>query len=92
VDARIGAAFAHLTRDAAAALLSAAGIAYGFVNEVADLARHPALRRLEVATPNGPVAIAAPPVRLIGAPRRYGSVPALGEHSAKIRTEFASET
>jgi crotonobetainyl-CoA:carnitine CoA-transferase CaiB-like acyl-CoA transferase len=91
VDAEIGRAFAGLTRDAAAARLTEAGIAYGLVNEVADLARHPALRRLEVATPHGPVAVAAPPARLSGSPRAYGPVPALGQHSAAIRAEFTGD-
>jgi len=89
VDLLIGSVFATHMRNEAAALLSRAGIAYGFVNEVADLARHPALRRITVATPKGPVAVAAPPARLSGEPRRYGPVPALGEHNASIRAEFA---
>jgi crotonobetainyl-CoA:carnitine CoA-transferase CaiB-like acyl-CoA transferase len=92
VDAHIGAAFRLLTRAAAAAKLSAAGIAYGFVNEVADLARHPALRRLVVETPGGPVAVAAPAARLAEGERHYGPVPALGAQTAAIRAEFAAET
>ena len=69
VDAHIGAAFARLTRDQAAAKLRAANTAYGFVNDVADFAHHPALRRAEVGTPNGPVSIAAPPVLWSDGPR-----------------------
>jgi crotonobetainyl-CoA:carnitine CoA-transferase CaiB-like acyl-CoA transferase len=91
VDAHIGAAFAVLSRAEAARRLNAAGIAYGFVNEVSDLARHAALRRLEVATPGGVVAVAAPAARLAEGERRYGPVPALGEHSAAIRAEFATQ-
>ncbi|MCC5618893.1 CoA transferase [Nostoc sp. CHAB 5836] len=90
VDAHVAAAFARHARDDVAALLRAAGIAHGFVNEVADLARHPALRRLRVATPNGVVSLAAPPAVLSGAPRHYGAVPGLGEHNAAIRAEFAA--
>jgi crotonobetainyl-CoA:carnitine CoA-transferase CaiB-like acyl-CoA transferase len=89
VDAHIGRAFAGMTRAEAAARLSAAGTAYGFVNGVAELARHPALRRLEVPTPNGPVRIAAPAPLLAEGPRVSGRVPALDEHGAAIRTEFA---
>ena len=62
VDAHIAAAFASTDPRAAAAKLRAANTAYGFVNSVAEFARHPALRRAAVATPNGPVSIAAPPV------------------------------
>jgi crotonobetainyl-CoA:carnitine CoA-transferase CaiB-like acyl-CoA transferase len=90
VDARVGQAFAGLTRDAAAARLNAAGIAYGFVNGVAELAAHPALRRLVVETPQGPVAMAAPAARLAQSDRAYGRVPALGEHSSAIRAEFSA--
>ncbi|NKC32816.1 CaiB/BaiF CoA transferase family protein [Falsiroseomonas selenitidurans] len=90
VDARVAAAFAAWDRDAAAARLNQAGIAYGFVNGVPELATHPALRRLVVETPEGPVAMAAPAARL-AAPRRYGAVPALGAHSAAIRAEFCAE-
>jgi crotonobetainyl-CoA:carnitine CoA-transferase CaiB-like acyl-CoA transferase len=89
VDAHIAAAFAKLTRDAAAARLRAANTAYGFVNGMLEFARHPALRRAEVATPNGPVALAAPPVRWTDGERFLGPVPAVGENSEAIRREFA---
>lgn len=90
VDAHIAAVFARLTRDAAAARLRAANTAYGFVNDVAAFARHPALRRAEVQTPNGPIALAAPPVLTSDGARALGPVPAVGEHSAAIRAEFAA--
>ncbi len=90
VDGHIAATFARLTRDAAAARLRAANTAYGFVNGMADFAAHPALRRVEVATPNGPVALAAPPVRWSDGARALGPVPAVGEHSAAIRREFGT--
>ncbi|MBN9561083.1 MAG: CoA transferase [Alphaproteobacteria bacterium] len=89
VDAHVAAAFAKLTRDAAAAKLRAANTAYGFVNDVAALAHHPALRRVTVATPGGPVSIAAPPVISSDGPADLGPVPGIGEHSAAIRAEFA---
>jgi crotonobetainyl-CoA:carnitine CoA-transferase CaiB-like acyl-CoA transferase len=89
VDARIAAVFGALGRDEIVARLRAAGTAYGFVNEVAELARHPALRRVTVATQNGPVAIPAPPVTPAEGAASLGPVPALGEHSAVIRAEFA---
>jgi itaconate CoA-transferase len=89
VDAHIALVFAGMTREAAASRLRAANTAYGFVRDVAALAEHPALRRVEVATPNGPVAVAAPPVIADGQARPLGPVPALGEHSAAIRAEFA---
>jgi crotonobetainyl-CoA:carnitine CoA-transferase CaiB-like acyl-CoA transferase len=90
VDARIAVAFAHLSRTQAAERLRAANTAYGFVNDVAAFSRHPALRRTMVATPNGPVSLAAPPVLCSDGTRALGPVPAIGEHSAAIRTEFAA--
>jgi itaconate CoA-transferase len=90
VDSHVGTAFARLTRDQAAAKLRAANTAFGFVNTVAEFAHHPALRRATVATPNGDVSIAAPPVLSSDGPRSLGPVPAIGEHSASIGAEFAS--
>ena len=87
-DARVQQVFgatdvAPLTRK-----LAAADIAFARVNDTADLAAHPQLRRIEVATPSGAVTYPAPPARGDGVPRSYGAVPALGEHSAAIRAEF----
>jgi len=89
VDAHIADAFARLSRDEAAARLRAAHTAYGFVNDLAAVARHPALRRVSVETPNGTVSLAAPPVLDSDGARGLGPVPAIGEHSAAIRSEFA---
>lgn len=90
VDAHIAAVFATLSRDEAAARLRAANTAYGFVNGVAEFARHPALRRIEVQTPGGKVAIAAPPVLTGDGPPTLGPVPAIGAHNALIRADFAA--
>ncbi|OJY76850.1 MAG: carnitine dehydratase [Rhodospirillales bacterium 70-18] len=89
VDAHIAAVFATLTRDGAAERLRAANTAFGFVNGVAEFAHHPALRRITVQTPGGPVAIAAPPVLTEDGPRALGPVPAIGADSALIRADFA---
>ena len=89
VDARVGEMFAALTRDEAAAKLRAANTAYGFVNDLAALGRHPALRRTPVAMPGGGVAeIVAPAVIRAGERLALGPVPAMGEHSEAIRAEF----
>ena len=89
VDAHVAAVFVTLSRDEAAARLRVSNTAYGFVNGVAEFARHPALRRQIVETPNGPIAIAAPPQIFSDAPRVLGKVPAIGEQAATIRREFA---
>lgn len=89
VDGHIASAFMRLSRDAAATRLRAANVAYGFVNDVPALARHPALRRTTVQTPGGTAQIVAPPVIQDGQAPRLGPVPAVGEHSAIIRNEFS---
>ncbi|MFC7473694.1 CaiB/BaiF CoA transferase family protein [Dankookia sp. GCM10030260] len=88
VDAHIAAVFAGLTRAECAAKLRRANTAYGFVNDCEGLRTHPALRRVVVETPNGPVAIGAPPAVLSDGPRVLGPVPSIGQHSAAIRAEF----
>ena len=88
VEARVAQAFAELSREDAARLLRQASIAYGFVNDVPGLARHPALRRIPVETPNGTASVIAPPVVWDGPPRHYGPVPRIGEHTEAIRAEF----
>lgn len=91
VDGHVAAAFLRLSRDAAAARLRAANVAYGFVNDVPALARHPALRRTAVQTPGGPVHLVAPPVIQDGQAPALGPVPGIGEHSAAIRDEFTGD-
>lgn len=88
VDAHVATAFARMTRDEAAGKLRAANTAFGFVNDIAGLSRHPALRRTVVATPGGEARIAAPPVITSDGAVALGPVPATGEHSAAIRAEF----
>lgn len=90
LDAIINAAFGALARADLLARLKSAQIAFGEVNDVAGLARHPALRRTTVATPKGAVDLVAPPARIKGRAVALAPVPAIGEHSEKIRKEFAS--
>ncbi len=89
LDEIINGVFTARERDALIDCLRSAQIAFGEVNEVAGLSRHPALRRATVATPTGPAEIAAPPARFDGAVRELRPVPALGEHTEKIRREFS---
>lgn len=91
VDGHVAAAVLRLSRDAAAARLRAANVAYGFVNDVPALARHPALRRTAVRTPGGSVQLVAPPVIQDGQAPALGPVPGIGEHSAAIRDEFMGD-
>ncbi|HLW91247.1 MAG TPA: CaiB/BaiF CoA-transferase family protein [Roseiarcus sp.] len=88
LDAEIRAVFSRLPFDELVAALKSAQIAFGRVNAVGDFARHPHLRRIEIATPTGPVSIPAPPQIFDGEGLRPGAVPAIGSHSDAIRREF----
>ena len=68
--------------------LAAADIAFARVSDMAALGRHPHLRRIRVGLPSGAVAYPAPTIKRAGENRPYGPVPALGEHTAKVRAEF----
>jgi itaconate CoA-transferase len=87
-DRKIAAVTSTLDAAVLTQKLADADIAFASVNDVAGLARHPHLRRITVDTPSGPVSYPAPAERHAAATRRYGPVPALGEHTAKVRAEF----
>jgi len=74
--------FGSLSREELIQRLDDADIAFGEVNTMADLTVHPHLRRIEVDTPKGVVTYSAPAAIFVGEPRRYGPVPAIGEHAA----------
>jgi formyl-CoA transferase len=87
-DARVAESFGKMTQAALTAKLDRAQIAFARVNDPALLARHPHLRRIMVDTPSGTIAYPAPPARSGDIKRHFGRVPAVGEHSEKIRAEF----
>jgi len=87
-DGRVAAVFGATDEATLTKKLAAAEIAFARVNDTASLVQHPHLRRIEVAIPSGVVSYPAPPTRRLGEQRRYGKVPALGEHTVSIRTEF----
>ena len=82
-DKTVGDSFGSMTRDELLKRLSDAYIAFAEVNTMADLARHPHLRRIEVDTPNGPVTYPAPAAIVVDQPRHYGAVPGIGEHPSE---------
>jgi itaconate CoA-transferase len=88
LDALIAVCFAAAPRDKLAARLKAADIAYGNLNNVEDFAHHPALRFLTTRAAGGNVTVPLPPGRdaaFLGS----HAVPALDQHGAAIRDEFA---
>jgi len=88
LDDEIARVFGAMTQDQVIERLTRARIAFGRLNQVADLAQHSQLRRLSVDTPSGPVLSVAPPVRWRGQDFTPGPVPAIGQHSDAIRQEF----
>ena len=87
-DGKVAKSFATMDVDELTAKLAKADIAFGRVNDPESLRHHPHLRRITLGSPTGPVSYPAPAAQRSGEPRRYGPVPALGEHSEKIRKEF----
>jgi formyl-CoA transferase len=87
-DGRVAAVFAAHDADALEQKLAAADIAFARVNTAADLSHHPHLRRITIGTPSGPVSYPAPAEQRASSTRRYGPVPALGQHTEKVRAEF----
>ena len=88
VDGHVAAAFARLTRDEAVAKLRSANTAFGAVNDIPQLAKHPALRRVPVMTAHGVAHVAAPPAIQSDTEPVLGRVPEIGEHTAAIVAEF----
>ena len=88
-DKTVGDGFAAMTREVLLKRLSDADIAFAEVNTMADLAVHPHLRRIEVATPAGPISYPAPAAIIVDQPRHYGAVPAIGERSAMAKSPRA---
>jgi formyl-CoA transferase len=88
-DKTVGECFAALSRDELLKRLADADIAFAEVNTMADLAVHPHLRRIEVETPKGTVSYAAPAAIVVGEPRHYGAVPAIGERPSAAKSPQA---
>lgn len=89
LDALIAEIFQTLDHPEAIRRLNQARIAYGSLNQVADLSVHAQLRRITVPTPSGPVEAVAPPIQVRGEAFAPRPVPALGQHTDAIRREFA---
>ena len=87
-DALVADAFARMDVAPMMRALEAADIAFARVNDTSLLSKHTHMRRITVAAPSGPVSMPAPAPLRADENRRYGAIPALGAHTAKIRAEF----
>jgi len=90
-DAKVSADFARNDIETLMKKLESAGIAFARVNDWELLSKHAHLRRITVGAPSGPVTMPAPAPIRAGQERTYGSIPALGEHTKKIRSEFGAK-
>jgi itaconate CoA-transferase len=73
-----------------AAKLDAAQIAWARVSDIKCLSRHPQLRRTTFGSSKGDISMPALAAAYTDEPERLGDVPELGQHTAKVRREFAS--
>lgn len=87
-DAIVARAFAQHDVEALMPILEKADIAFGRVSDCELLSHHPHLRRITFGALSGAVSMPAPAPIFADGERHYGAVPALGEHSEKIRAEF----
>lgn len=89
MDRIINSVFGAYTRAELLPRLREAKIAYGSVNSVADLSVHPALRRRSMPVNGEMIEMIAPAVAMDEDDSSYAPIPKLGEHTEKIRQEFA---
>ncbi|RWP11737.1 MAG: CoA transferase [Mesorhizobium sp.] len=87
LDEIIALRFSELSCHEAMQELEAAGLAYGRLNEVADVSRHPHVRRVAVSTPEGTVETIAPAAIFNAERPSLRPVPALGAHTQTVREE-----
>jgi itaconate CoA-transferase len=88
-DALVAECFARRNVETLSRQLDAAQIAFARVNEVADILRHPHLRRVRQASPGGEIALPARSARFMGEDDpSFGPLPALGQHTESVRREF----
>lgn len=83
-DMAVSHAFGQIDRHNLVDALTLAEVAFAEMNDMSALSRHPHLRRMTVDAPSGPVSLPRPAPIVVGAPRRYGAVPALGQHTADV--------
>lgn len=80
-DGLVADRFVLLDRDTLIARLVEADIAFAEINTLADMLRHPHLRRVTVKTEAGAISYPAPAAIFDGERRELGAVPKLGEHN-----------
>ncbi len=82
----ISKAFKKLTAKKVTYFLKKNNIAYGFLNSIKDFSKHSELKTSYLTSDQGKIKF-IPPVR-IKSQKHYKRIPALGEHTKKIKKEF----
>lgn len=92
LDAEINSVVSGLTTKEFRDRLLEGSIAFGAINTLDDLSRHPGLRRKSVVTSGGiTLDIPAPPIRRTDDEAIPQSAPKVGAHTAAILAEFAKQ-
>jgi itaconate CoA-transferase len=89
LDETIAARFAKLSHAQATAALDAANVAYGSINSVEDLIRHPQLRTRPMAVHGEVVQMPAIPYGTDWDSPQFAPIPTIDEHGEAIRRQFA---
>lgn len=87
-DGLVQAAIAKHDRAGAATALDRAGIAFGMVNSVGDVLEHSCLGLIDVSHPGGTARVPEPSAQFTSDAFEARAVPALGEHTDAVRSEF----
>ena len=90
LDKEIEQVLSTLARDDVRKKLIVAKIAFGAVNTIEDVSKHPALKKMQVDTPEGLIDMMAPPSYVKGEPVEVLSVPTIGQNNSAIVEEFSS--
>lgn len=91
LDQQIKSVLSKIPRSDVKHLLNKAKIAFGAVNTIEDVSRHPALRLINTRTNEGEIKVMAPPARAVEDEDRVLSVPLIGQHTDSIWAEFSKK-
>lgn len=89
LNSEIDNVFSALSCETVIERLKLGRIAFGVINSIAGLSTHPQLRRMSVESSTGPVSLICAPSQTPGEVTALNAIPAIGEHSQKLRAEFS---
>ena len=89
VDQRVASVFLTMTRVDAIELVQKAGVAFGRLSDIDDLISHPQHRLLQVTVEGKDIRVLGPGAVTVGKTPMRTRVPAVGQNTDAIRSEFA---